>query len=232
MPPVTPSAINMAISGDGVIESLDRRTLLLDDLLYGLRHDFLLRDGRLLVHADLHSGRGAREQLARARAGGDDEFERVRELAAVNHSGSFCGRPRRAARPELRVPCGLRYTNVLTMVSASARIRCSRARSAVKIPCNRSAAASSSSLTTTKSYSLNAATSSRATCRRRWIASSLSLLRRRSRSSRTANDGGRTNTDASTSPRFLTHRVPCTSMTRTTSTPDSSSFSVSDFRVP
>ena len=55
------------------------------DLLHLLRDDFTLRDGGLLVIADVDARRRSGKQLARARAGGDHEFERVGQLAAVNH---------------------------------------------------------------------------------------------------------------------------------------------------
>src|SRR5438067_8436659 len=135
MPPVTPSAINIAAP------SLRRLVVL--DLLDGRGDDLGLRERRLLVLAGRHARRGSGEQLARARAGGDDELEGIRELASVDHE------------------------NVLTMSCASSRIRCRRARSATTMLRRRSTAAVTSSFTTTKSYSENAATSSRATCRRR-----------------------------------------------------------------
>src|SRR5881394_3932172 len=75
------------------------------DLFYSLRHHFLGGDGGLLVLADGDARRRAGQQLARTRAGRDDELERVGQLGTVNHA------------------------KVLTMVSAPARIRCSRARS-------------------------------------------------------------------------------------------------------
>src|SRR5712691_8469044 len=139
MPPVTPSAMSAMIIGEWVnwrvgelnhqvTNSLSHQFLLLD-LFYGLRDHFLLRDRRLLVLADRDAGRRPGEELARAGAGGDDEFERILELAAVNHE------------------------NVLTMRSASPRIRGRRARSAMIILWRRSTAAARSSLTTTKSYS-------------------------------------------------------------------------------
>src|SRR6266511_2766759 len=109
------------------------------DLLDHLRDHFLLCHCRLLVLADRDARGGSREQLTRARPGSDDEFERVVQLGTVNHA------------------------NVLTIISAGARIRCSRARVAMTMLRNRSTAPVSSSLTTTNSYSEKAATSSRAT---------------------------------------------------------------------
>src|SRR3954452_16638669 len=137
MPPVTPSATRLiallvaARRGVGV------------DLLDRLGDHLALRDGGLLVFADIDARRRPGEQLPRARAGSDDELERILELGAVDHE------------------------NVLTMSSASSCMRRSRARSAMTMLRSRSTAAVTSSLTTTKSYSENAATSSRATCRRR-----------------------------------------------------------------
>src|SRR3954452_23351700 len=178
------------------------------NLFDGLGHHFLRRDSGLLVVAHLDARRRSGQQLPGAGAGGDDELERVGELGTVNHE------------------------NVLTMVSASACIRCSRARSLTTMPRRRSTAAATSSLMTTKSYSVYAATSSRATCSRRWIAASLSLLRPRSRCSRTANDGGMTNTVRDRRPCPRTLRAPCTSMTSTTSSPPDSMRSVSAAQVP
>src|SRR5215467_12111669 len=163
MPPVTPSATRL-------MPLLVERGRCAVDLFDRFRDHFLLRDRRLLVIADLDARNRSGEELAGAGARGDDEFERIRELAAIDHE------------------------NVLTMLSASPCIRRRRARSAMTMHRSRSTAAVTSSLTTTKSYSEYAATSSRATCRRRCISGSLSLLRPRSRCSRIANDGGITNT--------------------------------------
>src|SRR5262252_865555 len=122
MPPVTPSAtrlMRLLAGGDGLgLDLLDRPG-----------DDFLLRDRRLLVIGDIHARRRSVEQLARTSAGGDDELERIRELAAIDHE------------------------NVLTMRSASLCIRRRRARSAMTMLRSRSTAAVTSSLTTTKSYS-------------------------------------------------------------------------------
>src|SRR5207249_7435846 len=59
------------------------------DLLYDLRYDFLLRDSGLLVlaHNDARGRPG--HQLAGPRARGDDELERIGQLAAINHVLSF-----------------------------------------------------------------------------------------------------------------------------------------------
>src|SRR5262245_11827204 len=122
MPPVTPSAtrlMRLLFRGDGVgLDLLDRPG-----------DDFLLSDRRLLVIGDVDARRRSVEELAGAGAGGDDELERIRELAAIDHE------------------------NVLTIPSASPCIRSRRARSARTMPCSRSTAAVTSSLTTTKSYS-------------------------------------------------------------------------------
>src|SRR6478672_8487321 len=75
------------------------------DCFHRLRDHFLRGDGRLLVLADADARRRAGQQLARPRPGGDDELERVGQLGTVNHA------------------------KVLTMFSAPACIRCSRARS-------------------------------------------------------------------------------------------------------
>src|SRR5689334_8889069 len=136
MPPVTPSATS-------AMDLLHRRRRRLGlDLLDRAGGDLLLRDGRLLVLADRDPRRRAGQQLPRPRPGGHDEFEGVRELAAIDHE------------------------NVLTIVSASPCIRCRRARSAMTMLRSRSTAPVTSSLTTTKSYSEKAATSARATCSR------------------------------------------------------------------
>src|SRR5437660_364928 len=142
--------------------------ILLLDLLNLSGHHFGLRDRRLLVLADHHARRRSSDQLPGTGAGGDDELERIGELAAINHG--------------VRAP----FKNELTIVSADGCIRSRRERSATTMLRSRSTADVSSSLTTTKSYSANAATSSRATCSRRWISVSLSLLRPRSRCSSTA----------------------------------------------
>src|SRR5690348_3764802 len=100
MPPVTPSATR-AIGGSGKgrtvgrgssIRRIDhqRSALLADaifpgDLLHRPGDDFGLRDRRLLVIADLDARRRSGEELARARARGDHEFERVLKLGAINH---------------------------------------------------------------------------------------------------------------------------------------------------
>src|SRR6476620_8430455 len=163
MPPVMPSAIRLIAL---LVAARRRRGL---DLLDGPGDHLALGDGGLLVFADLDARRRSGEELARTRTGGDHELEPIVELGAIVHE------------------------NVLTMSSAAPCIRCRRARSAMTMQRSRSTAAATSSLTTTKSYSEKASTSSRATCSRRWISGSLSLLRPRSRCSRIANDGGITN---------------------------------------
>ncbi len=65
---------------------------------------------------------------------------------------------------------------------------------------------------------------------RRCIASSLSLLRPRSRRSSTSNDGGSTKIAVWSAPRCRTCRAPCTSITSTTSWPSPSRRSVSAAR--
>src|SRR4249919_1451511 len=124
MPPVTPRATRAMTVGEfaswwigdsshHVTNSFSLRFVPLDHLhLFG--DDFLLRDGGLLVFTDDDARRGSGEELPGARAGGDDEFEGVGKLGTVNHE------------------------NVLTMVSDSICMRCSRARSATTIPRRRS----------------------------------------------------------------------------------------------
>src|SRR5581483_1691910 len=218
MPPLTPrptsAMANRGTGNRGSGNGNDQTPRLLGDpglpldLLDGARQHFLLRHRRLLVQADLDARHRAGEQLSRASASRDDEFEAVGDLGLFAHA------------------------NVLTIRSASGRMRPRRARSAMTMLRSRSTAAVSSSLTTTYSYSVNDATSSRATCSRRWIAASASLLRPRSRCSRMANDGGITNTVVVAIPRCRTFRAPCTSMTRTTSHPSRRGVSVSDAQVP
>src|SRR6187455_3860871 len=116
MPPVTPSAIS--------ISSLTRFLVGLQ-LFHRLGDHFTLRDGCLLVLADLDSRSRSGKELPGAGAGGDDEFERVGEFATVNH------------------------VKVLIIVSAPGRIRSSRARSATTMLRRRSTAAVNSSFTTT-----------------------------------------------------------------------------------
>src|SRR2546425_11560723 len=120
MPPVTPRAISIWYS----ITRFPGPRLRLD-LFHLFRHDFLLRHRRLLVIPDRDARRGAGHELARARAGSDDELERIRQLGTINHE------------------------NLLTMFSTSARMDLSRARSATTILRNRSTAAVKSSLMTT-----------------------------------------------------------------------------------
>src|SRR5262249_38827494 len=119
------------------------------DLLDLPGQDFRLRHRRLLVLADRHARHRSREELPGPRAGGGDELERIGQLAAIDHG--------------VRVP----FQTELTMVAADGCIRSRRARSAMTMLRSRSIAEASSSLTTTKSYSVNAVTSSRATCSRR-----------------------------------------------------------------
>src|SRR5207244_1907481 len=112
-----------------IIRLLDYQIVLfLLDLRHSLRDDFLLSHRRLFVLACLDARRRACEQLARAGARGDDEFERVRQLRSINHM------------------------NVLLMVSATSRIRFNRARSASTIAWSSSTVDESSSLITMKSY--------------------------------------------------------------------------------
>src|SRR4029453_14319198 len=99
------------------INQLPIYQLLLLDLFNGLRNHFMLCDGRLLVLADFDARRRTGEELPGAGAGSDNEFERIRELAAVNH------------------------VKVLIIVSAPGRIRSSRARSATTMLRRRSTAA-------------------------------------------------------------------------------------------
>src|SRR5437762_13749192 len=96
-------------------------------LLHCLRHHFLLRDRCRLVLAGGDAWRRSVEQLPRPRAGRHDELERVAKSGAINHE------------------------KVLTMVSASSRIRSSAARSAMTMLRSRSTALVSSSFTTTYS---------------------------------------------------------------------------------
>src|SRR3954447_325934 len=202
MPPVTPSATRLI----ALLVAAGRRSRL--DFLDRPGDHLALGDGGLLVFAHVDAGRRSGEQLPRPGPGRDDELESILELGGIAHE------------------------NVLTISSAAPRIRCRRARAAMTMLRSRSTAAVTSSLTTTKSYSENAATSSRATCRRRWISGSLSLLRPRSRCSRIANDGRITNTVLVRTTAARTFRAPCTSMTRTTSCPPASRPSVSAAQVP
>src|SRR5262245_31014531 len=133
MPPATPSAIS-AMSFSRWI-GLDR--------LDGLRHHFLLCDDGHLVLADRHTRRGAGQQLAGAGPGSHDERERVGQLASINHG-----------LPIIRFVGSLK---VRTMRSAVERIRSRRARSPTTMARKRPTAEATSSLTTMKSYSLNAA---------------------------------------------------------------------------
>src|SRR5260221_14479739 len=51
----------------------------------GLRDDLLLGERGLLVLAGGDPRRRSRQQLTRPRAGGDNEFEGVRQLASIDH---------------------------------------------------------------------------------------------------------------------------------------------------
>src|SRR5690349_7310069 len=79
-------------------------------------HDLLLRNGRFLLSALLDSRRRTGQQLPGARAGRDDEFEGIGQLALVDH------------------------LNVLTICCADCFMRFSRDRSPMTIARNRSTA--------------------------------------------------------------------------------------------
>ena len=207
MPPVTPSAIsigtlgnlamgNRVIGASGVYP-ITRCSITRSPSTFSTT--FVMTScwaiGRLLVIAGVDARRGAGEQLARAGAGGDDELERVGQLR-----------------------CGQSW-NVLTMLSASGRMCASRARSASTMPRSRSTAAVSSSLTTTKSYSPNAATSCRAT-----RAAAGWPPRCPCCGHAAAARGPRTTAASRRSPSVSSRaagpcRAPCTSITSTTSSP-------------
>src|SRR3954447_6358499 len=131
MPPVTPSATRLI----ALLVAAGRRSRL--DFLDRPGDHLALGDGGLLVFAHVDAGRRSGEQLPRPGPGRDDELESILELGGIAHE------------------------NVLTISSAAPRFRCRRARSAMTMLRSRSTAAVTSSLTTTKSYSENAATSSR-----------------------------------------------------------------------
>src|SRR5438132_9336189 len=82
------------IASESIAIGVDRRSpdrrspdsFFLVDLLHLFGDHFLLRDRGLLVFARGDARHRSRHQLTRAGAGSDDEFERVRELASVDHA--------------------------------------------------------------------------------------------------------------------------------------------------